>query len=47
MAYNYSKLLDRIIEVCGTQAMFAKEMELSERAVSFKMNNKRGWKQKR
>ena len=46
MAYNYSKLLDRIIEVCGTQAMFAKEMGLSERSVSFKLNNKRGWKQK-
>lgn len=46
MAYNYSKLLGRIVEVCGMQATFAKEMGLSEKTVSLKMNNKRGWKQK-
>lgn len=46
MAYNYSKLLERITVVCGMQATFAKEMGLSEKTVSLKMNNKRGWKQK-
>lgn len=45
MAYNYSKLNGRIIEVCGTQAVFAEKMRLSERTVSLKLNNKVAWKQ--
>ncbi len=45
MPYNYSKLLGRIVELCGTQAAFAKKMELSERSVSLKLNGKRSWKQ--
>lgn len=45
MSFDYSKLLGRIVEVCGTQAKFAEEMGLSERSISLKLNNKRGWKQ--
>lgn len=45
MAYNYSKLNGRIIEICGTQAVFAEKMGLSERTVSLKLNNKVAWKQ--
>ncbi len=43
--YDYSKLSGRIVEICGTQAEFAKRMGLSERTVSLKMNNKVPWKQ--
>ena len=45
MAFNYSKLLGRIVEICGTQVKFAEAMNLSERTVSLKLNNKIGWKQ--
>lgn len=45
MAYNYSKLNGRIVEICGTQAIFAEKMGLSERTVSLKLNNKVPWKQ--
>lgn len=45
MPYDYSKLNGRIIEVCGTQAVFAQRMNLSERTVSLKLNGKVGWKQ--
>lgn len=45
MAYDYSKLNGRIAEICGTQAVFAKRMNLSERSVSLKLNNKIPWKQ--
>lgn len=45
MAYDYSKLNGRIIEICGTQATFAERMNLSERSVSLKLNNKVPWKQ--
>ena len=45
MPYDYSKLLGRITEVFGTQGRFADEMDLSERTVSLKLNNKIGWKQ--
>ena len=41
MSYNYRKLSGRIVEVFGTQAKFAEAMELSERTISLKMNNKR------
>lgn len=44
MRFDYSKLLDRIIEVYTTQYMFAREMGLSERTVSLKLNNKVRWK---
>lgn len=45
MSYNYRKLSGRIVEKCGTQAIFAREMGLSERSVSLKLNNKVPWKQ--
>lgn len=45
MAYDYSKLNGRIVEVCGTQAVFAERMGLSERTISLKVNNKIAWKQ--
>lgn len=43
--FNYSKLLGRIVEICGTQASFADKMGLSERTISLKLNNKIDWKQ--
>lgn len=45
MAYDYSKLNGRIVEKCGTQAVFAEKMGLSERTVSLKLNNKIAFKQ--
>ena len=45
MPYRYDKLLGRIVEKCGTQAKFAKKMQLSERTVSLKLNGKRPWSQ--
>ncbi|MGN0532996.1 MAG: DUF739 family protein [Eubacterium sp.] len=44
--YDYSKLRGRIVEKCGTIAEFAKRMDLSERTVSLKLNQKRGFKDK-
>lgn len=38
--YDYSKLIGRIIEMCKTQAIFAERMNLSERSISLKLNNK-------
>ena len=43
--YDYSKLNGRIIEVCGSQAEFAKRMKMSEHSVSHKLNNKTNFKQ--
>lgn len=45
MAYDYSKLLGRIIEKYGTQTKFAGAMGLSERSLSLKLNGKVGFKQ--
>lgn len=45
MAYNYRKLLGKIIEVFSTQANFAREIGLSERSLSLKLNGKVDWKQ--
>ena len=45
MAYDYAKLNGKIVEKCGTQAVFAERMGLSERTVSLKLNNKVAWKQ--
>lgn len=45
MAYDYAKLNGRIAEKCGTQAVFAEKMGLSERSVSMKLNNKVAFKQ--
>lgn len=45
MAYDYAKLNGKIIEKCGTQAVFAERMGLSERTISLKLNNKVAFKQ--
>ena len=44
MGYDYSKLLGKIKEVCGTQAVFARRMGWSERTTSLKLNCSRDWK---
>jgi hypothetical protein len=46
MAFDYSKLNGRIIEMFGTRAKFAKEMGMSEHTLSVKMNGKTPWTQK-
>lgn len=43
--FNYSKLRGRIVEYFGGQGVFAVAMRLSERSVSLKLNNIRGWNQ--
>lgn len=43
--YDYSKLQGRIVEKFGSNYNFAIKMELSERTISFKLNNKVGFKQ--
>ena len=45
MAYDYSKLLGRIKEKFGTNGCFAREMDMSERSFSLKVNNKVPFKQ--
>ena len=43
--YDYSKLLGRIKEKLGDNFEFAKRMQLSERTISLKLNNKIDFKQ--
>ena len=38
--YDYSKLLGKIVEKCGTQGVFAARLGRSERTVSLKLNSK-------
>lgn len=45
MAYNYRKLLGKIVEKYGTQAKFAAAMGMSEHTLSKKLNNIIHWKQ--
>ena len=45
MAYDDAKLNGKIVEKCGTQAVFAERMGLSERTISLKLNNKVAFKQ--
>ena len=45
MAYDYRKLLGKIVEVYDTQYKFAEAMGLSEHTVSVKLNNLRPFKQ--
>lgn len=45
MAYDYSKLKGKIVEVFGTYRKFAEVMGLSERTISLKLNGKIFWKQ--
>ena len=46
MAYDFSKLRGRIVEVCGTQTEFARRMGKSDRLISLKLNGKSAWTQK-
>lgn len=45
MAYDFSKILGRIIEKFGKQYAFAAKMGWSERTCSMKINSKIEWKQ--
>lgn len=45
MAFDYSKLRGKIIEVFGSQGAFANAMKISERTLSLKLSGKRNWKQ--
>lgn len=45
MLFDYRKLLGRITEMCGTQANFAKRINVSERSISLKLNNKLSFRQ--
>lgn len=40
MAYDYRKLIGRIIEKFGSQKAFAKAANITERSLSGKLNNK-------
>lgn len=39
MSHNYRKLQGKIVEICGSQRIFAQKIGLSERSVSLKLNN--------
>ena len=43
--YNYTKLHGRIVECYRTQHRFAREIGLTPRSISLKLNNVVGWKQ--
>ena len=43
--FDYSKLIGRIKEICGSQAAFAKKMGLSEHTISEKLAGKKMWTQ--
>lgn len=45
MAYDYKKLLGKIVEVYGTQYKFAQALNVSEHTLSKKLNNKSKFKQ--
>lgn len=45
MKYDYSKLKGRIVEICGTQAIFAEKMGLTKATISAKLNGKIQFKQ--
>ena len=42
---DYSKLNGRIAEICGSQAEFARRMNMSQHTVSHKLNNRVGFRQ--
>lgn len=45
MKYDYSKLRGKIVEKYKTISQFAKEIGISERTLSLKLNNQRQFKQ--
>lgn len=40
MKYDYSKLKGRIIEICGSQGVFAERMGVSEQTISSKLKGR-------
>lgn len=46
MCFDYSLLNGRIVEKYQKRAKFAEALELSERSLSLKMNNKVPWSQR-
>ena len=44
MPRNYNKLIGKIVEVFGTRAVFAQQMNWSERTCSLKLNGKVDWR---
>lgn len=46
MEFDYSKLKGRIIEKMGKQEAFAEALGLTKQALSTKLNNRYGFKQK-
>lgn len=46
MAFNYSKLNGRIVEMCGSKTEFAKRIGLSDAVLSLRLNNKMCFSQK-
>ncbi|ONH20925.1 DUF739 family protein, partial [Staphylococcus aureus] len=44
MRFDYSSLNGKIVEKFGSRYSFAHAMQLSERSISLKLNNKVGWK---
>lgn len=45
MAFDYSKLRGRIVEILGTQSAFADKMSWSQRTTSLKLNGAIPWTQ--
>lgn len=45
MSFDYRKLKGAIIEKYNSQSAFAKEIGISERTLSLKMNGKIAWRQ--
>lgn len=45
MAYDYSKLLGRIVEKYGSQSKFSGAFGMSERSLSLKLTGQRAFKQ--
>ena len=45
MDFDYSKLRGRIIEKYGSQLLFARAMNISDRTLSLKLTGQREWKQ--
>ena len=45
MAYDYSKLIGKIIEMFGTRSAFADALKISEKSLSAKLTNQSSFKQ--
>lgn len=44
-SYDYSRLLGKIVEVCGSKRAFSEKMRLSQPTISKKTNGKVEWTQ--